>query len=257
MIKASAVVVEAPIILLERTKTGSYRMERQLKLQNPLMVQEPSKIASVPAVTPKKRRKMANVLDVVLRYSKMLTPAPTKVSDGKVDELKMTIDEAAPPDFAKDGPSESKPIEQEYESILEKIALPIPEATSLGDLGYIVHHALEKQLIEQQIAEVQYYARDLKYPRGFLVYGGNDEDDYLYCLPDNKEIDVCQEMMDNMGYPKLELGLSAMPKDHLVDCLAYNNLKVSIFYFSFLNFQLSRMFFFNSYYPFIFIIIFY
>jgi hypothetical protein len=31
--------------------------------------------------------------------------------------------------------------------------------------------------------------------------------------------------MDNMGYPKLELGLSAMPKDHLANCLAYNNLK--------------------------------
>jgi hypothetical protein len=37
--------------------------------------------------------------------------------------------------------------------------------------------------------------------------------------------------MDNMGYPKLELGLSAMPKDHLADCLAYNNLKVCLCFF--------------------------
>jgi hypothetical protein len=38
--------------------------------------------------------------------------------------------------------------------------------------------------------------------------------------------------MDNMGYPKLELGLSAMMKDQLVDnSLAYNSLKVCIFYF--------------------------
>jgi hypothetical protein len=51
-----------------------------------------------------------------------------------------------------------------------------------------------------------------------MVYGGNDEDDYPYCVSDNKEIDVCREMMDKMGYPKLELGLSAMPKDHLADC---------------------------------------
>jgi hypothetical protein len=43
-----------------------------------------------------------------------------------------------------------------------------------------------------------------------LVYGENDEDDYLYCRPDNKEIDVCREIMDNMGYPKLELGLSTI-----------------------------------------------
>jgi hypothetical protein len=39
---------------------------------------------------------------------------------------------------------------------------------------------------------------------------------------------VCREMMDNMGYPKLELGLSTMPKDHHAYCLAYNNLKVYI-----------------------------
>jgi hypothetical protein len=64
-----------------------------------------------------------------------------------------------------------------------------------------------------------------------LVYGGNDKDDYLYCLSDNKEIDVCREIMDNMCYPKLELGLYAMSKDQLADCLAYNNLKVNTFYF--------------------------
>jgi hypothetical protein len=87
-----------------------------------------------------------------------------------------------------------------------------------------------KQLLEEQIAEVQYYAKDLKYPQGSLVYGGNDEDDYFYCLPDNKEIDVCQEII-KMGYPKFELGLSAMPKDLLAHNLAYNSLKVCIFLF--------------------------
>jgi hypothetical protein len=35
-------------------------------------------------------------------------------------------------------------------------------------------------------------------------------------------------MMDNMGYLKLELGLSAMLKDHFADWLAYNNLKVCV-----------------------------
>jgi hypothetical protein len=39
------------------------------------------------------------------------------------------------------------------------------------------------------------------------VYEGDEENDFLYCLPDSKEIDVCREMMDNMGHPKLELGL--------------------------------------------------
>jgi hypothetical protein len=96
-------------------------------------------------------------------------------------------------------------------------------------LEYIVRHASGKQLSEEQVAEVQHYARDLKYPRGSLGYGGSDEDDFLYCLPDNKEINVCREMMDNNGYLKLELGLSAMTKDQLADSLAYNSLKVCIF----------------------------
>jgi hypothetical protein len=66
-------------------------------------------------------------------------------------------------------------------------------------------------------------------PQGSLVYNGTDEDDFLYCLPNNKEIFVCREMMRNMGFPKLELGLSAMSKDDLADSIAYNSLKVYIF----------------------------
>jgi hypothetical protein len=61
-----------------------------------------------------------------------------------------------------------------------------------------------------------------------LVNGGDNNDDFLYYLHDGKEINVCREMMDNMGYPKLELGLSEMTKDQLADSLAYNSLKVCI-----------------------------
>jgi hypothetical protein len=93
-------------------------------------------------------------------------------------------------------------------------------------LEFIIRHASGKQLTEEQIAEVQHYAKDLKYPRGSLVYGGDDEEDFLYCLPYNKEINACCEMMNNMGFPKLELGLSAMTKDQLADNLAFNSLKV-------------------------------
>jgi hypothetical protein len=84
------------------------------------------------------------------------------------------------------------------------------------------------QLLEEQVAEVQHYARDLKYPRGSLVYGGSDKDDFLYCLPDSKEIHVSWEMMDNIRYSKLKLGISTMSKDQLADRLAYNSLKVCI-----------------------------
>jgi hypothetical protein len=91
-----------------------------------------------------------------------------------------------------------------------------------------VRHASGKQLSEEQIAKARQYTRDMKYPQGYLVYNSTDEDDFLYCLPDNKEISVCREMMRNMGFPKLELGLSAMSKDDLADSLAYNSLKVRI-----------------------------
>ena len=61
------------------------------------------------------------------------------------------------------------------------------------------------------------------------MFNGTNEDDFLYCLPDNKEISVCREMAENIGFPKLELGLSAMSKDDLADSLAYNSLKVRMF----------------------------
>jgi hypothetical protein len=112
------------------------------------------------------------------------------------------------------------------ESLPEKSTSPAPKEPPQGELEYIVRHASRKQLSSEQIVEVQHYAKDLKYPRGSLVYGRYVEDDFLYCLPDSKEINVCHEMMDNMGYPKLELGLSAMTKDQLADSLAYNSLKV-------------------------------
>jgi hypothetical protein len=58
------------------------------------------------------------------------------------------------------------------------------------------------------------------------VFNGTDEDDFLYCLLDNKELSVCREMARSMGFPKLEAGLCAMTKEDLADSLAYNSLKV-------------------------------
>jgi hypothetical protein len=83
---------------------------------------------------------------------------------------------------------------------------------------------LGKQLSKEQIAEATQYVRDLKYPKSSFIYNGTDEDEFLYCLPDDKEISVCREMADSIGYPKLELGLSVMSKDQLADNLAYNSL---------------------------------
>ena len=59
-----------------------------------------------------------------------------------------------------------------------------------------------------------------------MIFNGSGEDDFLYCLPDSKEISVCREMARSFGFPTLEDGLSVLSKDELADSLAYDNLKV-------------------------------
>jgi hypothetical protein len=66
----------------------------------------------------------------------------------------------------------------------------------------------------------------LKYPKGALVFNGTNDDDFLYYLPDNKEISVCWDVGKSMGFPKLEDSLSILSKDDLADSLAYNSIKV-------------------------------
>jgi hypothetical protein len=66
----------------------------------------------------------------------------------------------------------------------------------------------------------------LKYPKGALLFYGSGEEDFLYCLPDNKEISVCREMGRSFGFSKLEDDLSILSKDELAGSLTYNSIKV-------------------------------
>jgi hypothetical protein len=173
---------------------------------------------------------MASVLDVVLESMKMPTLVCTKTSGGKTEGAREVVTTSTSSAHAEAGCSETAPVKLMGERLLGKPMTPTPEAPPQGDLNYIVRHASGKQLSAEQLTKTQHYAMELKYPQGSLVYRGHNEDDFLYCLPDSKEVNVCREMMGNMGYPKLELGLSAMTKDQLADSLAYNNLKVCIFW---------------------------
>jgi hypothetical protein len=180
-----------------------------------------------------RRRRMASVLDTVMKSIKVQTPSSAPDTEGEVlkksgeASTAQTTSKAGPSVLAEAYPSGAAPLAMENEDVPKKSKSPAPEAPA-EELEFIVRHASGKQLLKEQIAEARQYARDLKYPQGSLVYSGNDEDDFLYCLPDNKEISVCREMMRNMGFPKLELGLSAVLKDDLADSLAYNSLKVFI-----------------------------
>jgi hypothetical protein len=192
------------------------------------------------ATTPKRKR-MASVLDVlemikassstprkVAKASKVQIETKTKPTKAKASVSQASI-EAGPSEPTKEKPLETgeKALEEEaIERILpEKVADPTLEAPS-ENLDYIIRHASGKRLSEEEFFEAKHYARKLKYPKGALVFNGTDEDDFLYCLPDNKELSVCQEMARSMGFPKLEAGLCAMMKDDLADSLAYNSLKV-------------------------------
>jgi hypothetical protein len=192
---------------------------------------ELSKVQKAPAATPKRRR-MASVLDAVMEATKALTPAPIK----KIAEAVKVQAEA---EVGPSVPIETKPAAPEDKAeqqtpdtgkaagqiVTDKAEAPAPEAPS-KDINYIIRHASGKKLSEEEVLEAKYYAHKLKYPEGALVFNGTDEDDFMYCLPDNKEISVCREIAKSMGFPKLEEGLSVMSKDDLADSLAYNSIKV-------------------------------
>jgi hypothetical protein len=109
--------------------------------------------------------------------------------------------------------------------LAEETATATPEAFSEA-LDYILRHASGKKLTEKEKQEAQLYAQKLKYPKGALSFNGSGEEDFLYCLPDSKEISVCREMGRSFGFPSLEDGLPVLSKDKLADSLAYNNFKV-------------------------------
>jgi hypothetical protein len=112
-----------------------------------------------------------------------------------------------------------------YKIAPEKIEAPAPEAPN-ENVDYIIRHASGKKLSQEGILEARHFAQRLKYPKGALVFNGSNEEDFLYCLLDNKEISFCREIAKSMGFPKLEEGLSVLSKDDLADSLAYNSIKV-------------------------------
>jgi hypothetical protein len=208
-----------------------------------LEVTSPSAEVSVPkaqkglTVTPKRKR-MVNVLDALETIKTSSTPRKTAEAPKTQSETRLTEAEAAKSQAETEGglsePTKEKSLEnREKETekeatkqiLPEKTATPIPEASSKV-LDYIVRHASRKRLSEEEKREAQYYARKLKYPKGALIFNGSGEEDFLYCLPDSKEISVCREISRSFGFPTLEDGLSVLSKDELADSLAYNSLKV-------------------------------
>jgi hypothetical protein len=231
-----------PVKLVETTadKAEGSKIEEITKMPEIL---SPSIEATVPkvqkssAATPKRRR-VANVLDVVLETTKTLSPAPTRKiveaskAQPKAETKQAEVKTATIQVETEAGPSvstETEPAvveEKATEQIAsEKVETPAPEA-SKESTDYIIRHASGKGLSQEEKLEARHYAQKLKYPKGALVFNGSGEEDFLYCLPDNKEIFVCREIGRSIGFPKLEDGLSILLKDELADSLVYNSIKV-------------------------------
>jgi hypothetical protein len=252
--KKPVVAPKTPSIRLIQTKVVEDKTKRSKieKATSASGILSPSTEATVLmaeksfAITPRRRR-MVHVLDILetpdsKRPSSSKKTAEAVKTQHKADPKQIEVEAITTQDETGAGPTvpaktKLATTEQGAEEIpldaniaFEKSAAKeaeslIPEAPS-EVLDYIIRHASGKKLSEEEIYEAKHYARELKYPKGALVFNGIDEDDFLYCLPDNKELSVCREMARSMGFPKLEAGLCAMTKDDLADSLAYNSLKV-------------------------------
>jgi hypothetical protein len=228
----------------EMAEAPAIRKDKSEERETPGVISPSSKVETAkshkgPAATPKRKR-MVNVLDV-LETIKSSSTAPKKTNEASIEAFaaetskQQSETEAGPSESTKIQPLE---VEKMSKASLETEKATITEPILIGEIGaatpeasskihdYIVRHASGKKLSEEEIFEANHYARELKYPKGAVVFNGTNEDDFLYCLPDNKELSVCREMARSMGFPKLEAGLCAMTKEDLADSLAYNSLKV-------------------------------
>jgi hypothetical protein len=238
-----AIMPKVPSVELVETKTNKDKAEGS-KIEEITKMPEilsPSTEATAPktqkssATTPKRKR-MSNVLDVVLETTNTVSSTPSRkiVEASKAQpeaEIKQAEVEAATIQAETEaGPSEStetEPVVVE-EKAVEQMASEEAFATEVSkeNTNYITRHASGKRLSQEEKLEALHYAQKLKYPKGALVFNGSGDEDFLYCLPDNKEISVCGEIGRSIGFPKLEDGLSILSKDELTDSLAYNSIKV-------------------------------
>jgi hypothetical protein len=226
--------VEEPIIMPEMKKIEEPKATetRTHEILSPSAKIEAPKSQKGPAMTPKRKR-MVNVLDVLETIKSSSTTPKKIVETPEVHIEAFGVEASKHQSETEAGPSEPtkvKSLEAEETEIAEQIlaeetSTAAPEA-SFEAFDYILRHASGKKLTEKEKQEAQFYAQKLKYLKGALIFNGSGEEDFLYCLPDSKEISVCREMSKSFGFPTLEDGLSVLSKNELANSLAYNNLKV-------------------------------
>jgi hypothetical protein len=226
--------IEEPVKMPEMEKIEEPKAKETRTSENlsPSVKVEVPKSQKGPAMTPKRKR-MVNVLDV-LETIKFSSTTPKKIAEtpkvqieafGAEASKHQAETEARPSEPAKVKSLETKETEAAEQILAEETGTAAPEAFSEA-FNYILRHASGKELTEKEKQEAQFYAQKLKYPKGALIFNGSGEEDFLYCLPDSKEISVCREMSKSFRFPTLEDRLSVLSKNELADSFAYNSLKV-------------------------------
>jgi hypothetical protein len=191
--------VEEPIIMpeMERIEEPKAKETRTSEILSPSAKVEVPKSQKGPAMTPKRKR-MVNVLDV-LETIKSSSTTPKKIVETPEVQLEafgveaskhQAETEAGPSEPAEVKSLETKETEAAGQILAEETGTAAPEAFSKA-FNYILRHASGKELTKKEKQEAQFYAQKLKYPKGALIFNGSGEEDFLYCLPDSKEISVC------------------------------------------------------------------
>jgi hypothetical protein len=180
-----AVIPKLPLVELVETKSDKDKAEgskieeitKMPEILSPSIEVTVLKAQKGSAATPKRRR-MANVLDVVLETTKTLSPAPSRKiveaskaqpeAETKQAEVEATTIQAET-EAGPSEPTETEPIiveEKATEQIAsEKVESPASKA-SKERADYIIRHASGKILSQEEKLEALHYAQKLKYTRG-------------------------------------------------------------------------------------------
>jgi hypothetical protein len=152
----------------------SEKAAEQLKVLSPATTTELLKPSSISASTPRKRR-MASVLDVVLESVKTSAPAFVEAPSEQIKDAREAATATATNVPAEAGPSETAPIALVEESAPEKSKSPASEEP-------------HKELDFRADFRSRALCLGPKVPLRVLGIRRGCEEDFLYCLPDNKEI---------------------------------------------------------------------
>jgi hypothetical protein len=213
MPKAPSVDLVETMVDKDKAEESNFGETKVLEILSPSLEVTVPKAQKSFAATPKRGR-MANVLDVletvktlnstpsrkIAKASKVQTKAETKPTE--IETAFIQADTEARPLES----SETEPVVIE-EKAREQVAPERAEApaseTSKESTEYIIRHASGKRLSQAEKLEALHYAQKLKYLKVALVFNGSGEEDFLYCLPDSKEISVCQEIGRSIEFPTL------------------------------------------------------